>query len=270
MKVGILGHGEVGSAIHELIGDKHEVFVRELEYDQIKKPIEILHVCIPYSNTFIETVSKAVKELKPKITIINSTVTPGTTQAIYEKTQSNIAHAPFMGVHPIKPKGQFTHGNNEKLKDYFNKFKKVIGPINEESWEFASNHFESLGLNTHRFDSPLESELAKILSTTYYGWNIIFQKWAKKLCDQTSANFDQVYTEYNVNYNQGYQNTLPHVVRPVLKHHEGPIGGHCVIPNAELLQQWLHDDFTSFLLSQNKKLHSKSETNSEISKTKKT
>jgi hypothetical protein len=140
------------------------------------------------------------------------------------------------------------------LFDYFTRFTKFIGPVNIESYKLAKNHFENLGIETEKFNSPDETELAKILSTTYYGWNIIFQKWVFSLCQKDGLDFENVYTKYNQNYNQGYQDILPHVVRPVLKHHEGEIGGHCVIPNAEIIQDWIQDDFTNFLLTQNKKL----------------
>jgi hypothetical protein len=39
----------------------------------------------------------------------------------------------------------------------------------------------------------------------------------------------------------------------VLKHMPGPIGGHCIIPNAKILNHWLKDSFTKFILEQNQK-----------------
>src|SRR5690606_20739003 len=98
-----------------------------------------------------------------------------------------------------------------------------------------------------------DTEFAKILCTTYYGWNIIFEKWIHSLSQEHNLNFDQIYTKYNKFYNQGYQESLPHVVRPVLAHHQGEIGGHCVIPNAQILHDSINDDFTKFLLTQNQK-----------------
>lgn len=261
MNIGILGLGEVGSAIKQLVDTKHQTFVRELDYDHIKdQSIDILHVCIPYTPKFVDLVSEAIKDIKPQLAIVSSTVKPGTTQQIHQNTGVNMAHTPFMGVHPIKPDGQFRHPSDSaaelRLFDYFSKFPKVIGPVNEESYRLANDHFQGLGLKTVRFDSPLNSELAKILSTTYYGWNIIFEKWVYSLCQDNQANFDQVYTQYNTYYNQGYANDLPHVTRPVLSHHQGEIGGHCVIPNAKILDDWLSDAFTDFLLEQNRKLGS--------------
>lgn len=239
MKIGILGLGEVGSAIKKLVSKKHQVFVKDLDFDEIKsKKVHILHVCIPYTKKFIKSVTKTIKKTQPNLTIINSTVKPGTTQELHLLTKANLAHAPIMGVHP-------------NLYEYLFKFTKFVGAVNKQSRTLAVKHFEDLGVKTKAFSSPTETELGKILSTTYYGWNILFQKWAHQLSSSSKAEFDQVYTQFNHNYNRGYGQELPHVVRPVLKHSPGEIGGHCVIPNATIIHDWLGDDFTKFLLDQN-------------------
>jgi len=242
MNVGILGMGEVGSAIKKLVSPKHHVFVRELNFDQLPgHQIDVLHICIPFTPSFTKSAVATIKEVSPQLVIVDSTVKPGTTNLIYQQTHTNIAHAPILGVHP-------------HLYEYLFKFTKPLGAINPQSFRQAKKHFEDLGVKTEKFDSPLESEMAKILGTTYYGWAILFEKWVHHLCQQQGTNFDQVYTRYNQIYNQGYQPDLPHVVRPVLTHQFGPIGGHCVIPNSEIINTWVHDDFTAFIIDQNQKL----------------
>jgi UDP-N-acetyl-D-mannosaminuronate dehydrogenase len=242
MKIGILGLGEVGSAIKKLVSAKHEVFVRELTFDEIgDKQLDILHICIPFNDKFNSIVAPLIKQTQPKLTIIDATVKPGTTQALHQKTGLNLVHAPIDGVHP-------------HLYEYLFKFTKPIGPVNEASYKLAKKHFQELGVKTIRFNSPMETELAKALSTTYYGWNIIFEKWTHQLCTKLEVDFNQVYTEYNQIYNEGYAQELPNVRRPVLAHKTGEIGGHCVLPNAEILQKMSPNDFTDFLLKQNKKL----------------
>ena len=60
----------------------------------------------------------------------------------------------------------------------------------------------------------------------------------KKLCDQIGADFDEAVTDFNETYNSGYdQLGKKNVIRPVLFPPDGPIGGHCVIPNAKLLEK---------------------------------
>lgn len=242
MNIGILGLGEVGSALKKLTATKHQVYVRELAFDEIADhPIDILHVCIPFTPKFMSLVTKAVKEIKPQLVIINSTVMPGTTDELFRLTGIGAVHAPILGIHP-------------NLYEYLFKFVKPLGAVNQDSYRQAKSHFESLGVKTEKFASPLDTELAKIMETTYYGWVILFQKWVHQVCATKGANFDQVYTRFNQIYNQGYSEDLPHVARPILKHQPGEIGGHCVIPNATIIQDWLQDDFTKFMLTQNQRL----------------
>ncbi len=241
MIVGVIGLGEVGKAIRTLCRKKHTVYGRNRSIDQIKgKQIDILHICFGYSDVLVPTVVKAIKELRPKLVIIDATVKPGTTQQIYKKTKIPIVHAPIIGKHP-------------RLYEYLFEIPKIIGAVNEKSYRMAKKHFEELGVKTIRFNSPLESELGKLLCTTYYGWNIIFEKFVHRVCKQLGADPQQVYRQFNQIYNKGYERTLPHVRRPILKHVPGEIGGHCVIPNALIIQKWIKDEFSAFLLSQNEK-----------------
>jgi hypothetical protein len=88
----------------------------------------------------------------------------------------------------------------------------------------------------------------KLVSTTYYGHNIVFAKKVYELCkelfpgDRPDETFDRVYTHANKTYNNGYTVlNKPDVIRPTLMPpeffgHKG-IGGHCQIPNAVLLHE---------------------------------
>ena len=83
----------------------------------------------------------------------------------------------------------------------------------------------------------------KVLCTTNYGLNIEFTKEAKRLCDQHKIPFE-MFTLLNSNYNAGYEKLgYPEYHRcnlvPLMKR----IGGHCVIPNYNLVKS----KFTEFL-----------------------
>lgn len=256
--VGILGLGEVGRALCKLEKTKNRVLVRDLKFDQIKdSALDVAHVCIPYTKQFIQAVKKFLQQTKPNLAIIHSTVKPTTTNALYQLTRVNLVHSPILGIHNQKSPQNFRHQIKSQapqtLYDFLINYPKLIGPTTPTSFRLAKTHFELLGIKVERFNSPLETELAKILSTTYYGWNIIFEKWVHQLCQEQKADFQEVYTRYNRLYNQVYSRSLPHLTRPVIAHHPGPIGGHCVIPNAKILNQYLQDEFSNFLLDQNKK-----------------
>lgn len=238
--VGIIGVGEVGGAIKKLAKNHFTVFERDVSYNQITGHVDVLHLCLPFSNQFTKVAIKAIKETTPKLVIINATVKVGTTREIYNKTKVPIAHTPIMGVHP-------------HLARYQKTFTKIIGAINETSYHLAYTHWKILGApKVIRFTKPENSELGKLLETTYYGWNIVFNKHIKDLCDTTKSDFDEVYGAFNNIYNQGYSKTKPNVRRPVLEFAPGPIGGHCVVPNAQILYDEYHKDWLKQILAFNK------------------
>jgi len=73
MKVGILGYGEVGKAIAKFYNNPK---IKDIDRDDGLKGVDILHVCIPYSDKFADIVKKEIKNIKPKLTMIHSTVAP--------------------------------------------------------------------------------------------------------------------------------------------------------------------------------------------------
>jgi hypothetical protein len=79
---------------------------------------------------------------------------------------------------------------------------------------------------------------------------IILQKEIYAFCKKYGLEFEEVYSLSNITYNEGYSDlNMEHVVRPVLRNYPGKIGGHCVIPNAELMDC----DVTRLLLAMNEK-----------------
>src|SRR3989344_5362217 len=92
-KVGIIGYGEIGKAISKFY---KKPLIKDLNRDDGLKSVEILHICIPWSDNFVEIVKKEIREIKPKLTIIHSTVSVGATKKIGGRT----VHSPVRGVHP--------------------------------------------------------------------------------------------------------------------------------------------------------------------------
>src|SRR3989344_77012 len=243
--VGILGYGEISSAMARICREAgYKILVRELDYDQlVEKQIDYLHVNIPEKNNdkFVDVVVKTIKETKPKLTIINSSVTPGTTRKIHKITKLPIVHSPVIGVHPYL------------YRSIKNHFAKIIGSVNAESLNLAKKHFRELGLEVEVYDKAENSEVAKLLDLVYYAWNIIFCKWMSEVSQKLKLNFDQVYTRHNEIYNQGYRKLRSNVVRPILKPIPGPIGGHCTVEDTLLFDKFYKNRFTKFILKENEK-----------------
>lgn len=241
MNIGILGIGEVGSAIKKIVEEKHKVFIADKKEDRITgNKIDILHICIPYSSLFIKTVIQAIDKYQPKLTIIESTTSPGTTDLIFQKTKRLICHSPIRGIHPNLIQGIKT-------------FVKYIGPTSKKAGIIAQKYYQNLGIKTQLFKNAKTTEIAKLMDTTYYGWNIVFQKEMHQICQKNKTLFREAYTQWNETYNQGYKKLgMNYVIRPVLKHAPGKIGGHCIIPNCEILKQLLPNPISSLIVKLNK------------------
>ena len=226
MKIGIVGHGQVGQAVAKLYTETDTTktwfsFDKILIYDPYQgmlddiSDVDILNVCIPYTKDFVSI----VKDLPTPnwYTVIHSTVPVGTT----EKFGHKFLHSPVRGVHPNLYEGLKT-------------FVKFIGG-DDQLAEAYSGHLKTLGVETHICKDAKTTELSKLADTTYYGLCIAFTSDMKKLCDEYDLDFMEVMTKYNNTYNEGYKKLgKPNVVRPVL-YPTDKIGGHCVIPNAKLL-----------------------------------
>tara|TARA_R100001510_G_C7653858_1_gene212341 strand:- start:960 stop:1670 length:711 start_codon:yes stop_codon:yes gene_type:complete len=218
--IGILGYGEVGKAVCSLY--KETPKIKDLADDVDLNNLDILHICIPFSDTFEKTIIETLQKNKPKYCIIHSTVAPYTTQNINNKTDNvfKVCHSPVRGIHPNLLQGLLT------FESYFGCDFNV---------DQLQKHLVSLGLKIKKVSS-VTSEISKLLDTTYYGLCIAWHGEVKKICDQLDISFEEVSTNYNKSYNEGYKKLgKENVVRPVLYAPE-KIGGHCVVPNTEILK----------------------------------
>lgn len=233
MKIGILGYGEIGQAIHKLyvnrgLATPFHVSIKDLDRDDGLVDLDVLNVSIPYNDSFdfVSVVKEVIESSKANLTIVHSTVAVGTIRKLKELVpQVKIVHSPCRGVHPNLYEGILT-------------FPKFVGSPSKEDTQEAISHLNSLSIKTIECDNSETTELAKLLDTSYYGICIAYHGEAQKACEKFGANFEQVMTTYNRTYNEGYTMLgKANVVRPVLTAPVGGIGGHCVVENAELLSK---------------------------------
>ena len=228
-KIGILGYGQVGKAIAKFYKKPK---IKDLNRDDGLEEVEILNICIPYTNDFVKTAKKEIQEIKPKLTIIHSTVAPGTTK----KIGGMIVHSPVRGIHPFLYKGIKT-------------FVKYIGADNKKAGKLAKKHLESLGIRAKVFYPSTTTELGKLLSTSYYGLCIAWHAEMKKICDKFKIDFKKTVIDFNQTYNQGYVKLgKKNVIRPILVPPNPCIGGHCIIPNAEILKKFFKSESLDLIL----------------------
>jgi len=214
MKHLVIGMGEIGTGLAEVLQchgiDKN---------DEVPKA-DIIHICFPYSDHFVELVQKYKHDTGASLTVIHSTVPVGTTN----KCGGEAVHSPVRGKHPHLAEGIKT-------------FVKFFG--GERAKEVAA-HFSALGVKTVTTEKPENTEAMKLWDTEIYREAILLNKRIHQYCEEHGLDFDIVYTLANKTYNDGYAK-LGHseFAKYVLKHVEGPIGGHCLEPNHKLLDNQL-------------------------------
>ena len=211
----VIGLGETGKPLYEIIKDsnKYDVFGKDIEPLNIKFPIDILHICIPYSKNYIKIVTDYIKLYKPKLVIINSTVIPGTTRKIYEKTNTLIVYSPIRGKH-------------RRMKRDLLHYTKFIAGINKLAENKAYIHLTNIGMKVDTYPTIESLELAKLISTTYFGLLIAWAQEVERYAKQYNVSYDDLIKIFN---------EIPYF--PKTKYTPGFIGGHCVMPNIKLLKK---------------------------------
>ena len=245
-KVLVVGLGEVGRSLFELLKESEHfsVYVFDIEEEKMRQvgqkalpeKVDIMHVCIPCvdQKKFVNTVVSYAERFKPKLAIINSTVPPGTTQQVHTCCSCLVAHSPVRGVHK----------SIEHMKWELKRWTKYIGGSEPKAAEVASKHFEKIGLKNKVLKSCLETELAKLFETTYRAWMIACFQEMHRISKSFGADFENV-VDFLEDTNR------VRLDRPVM--FPGVIGGHCIIPNVELLLQSYDSEFLRLILKSNEK-----------------
>ena len=231
--------GQVGSALFSKI-EKNGLPVMGIDYVEGEKktiisPADIndfevtaMHICIRLAGTdklhdFCRIVCDYVREFNPHVTIIHSTIPPGTTSKINTLLESKhlLAYSPVRGQH-------------NRLERDLDRYDKWSAGIDEES-SVAAHHAlcQEIGFNWKGADKPETLELVKLLDTTQFGVLISWAQAAKGLCDMFNVNFDYVHWF-------GKQTDEFYGVRPDIS--PGFIGGHCVRQNMNLILDMLQEN----------------------------
>jgi UDP-N-acetyl-D-mannosaminuronate dehydrogenase len=224
----VVGLGEVGRPLIEVIEKYVDVVGIDIEPVDFNGVCDVLHICFPFQiDDFVGQCIDYINKYQPRLTVINSTVAPGTTRVVFQKTGVAIAYSPVRGKH-IKMKEELLH------------YVKFVGGIDQEASERTAEHFQSVGMKTKILSSPEAVELAKLTETTYFGLLIAWAQELERYCDQLSLNYDEIISFYD---EIGYL--------PPVRYFPGVIGGHCVMPNVEILQNVFNSKLLDVIVESN-------------------
>lgn len=220
----IIGFGEIGKAVAAVIGETH-IEDRSLNRsNNLVKNVEIMHICFPYTAEFEMNVDLYIRKYKPKHVIIYSTVPIGTSK------QLGAVHSPIEGKHP-------------DLEMSIRQMERWIGTEDYNEGLFFANYFRELGLWVRLIKDSNYTEALKLLSTTEYGINIEFARYKAHVAEEIGMDYELT-KEWNRVYNKLYRDLgLEKTFQKfVLDAPNGPKGGHCITPNAVLLDEQYPND----------------------------
>ncbi len=227
----VIGLGEIGNPIFNLISKKNGL-VRSVDIlpVEIKDSVGVMHICYPFQvpNGFVQTTSAYAMKYKPQVIVINSTVTPGTTEGIEKASGIPVVYSPVRGKH-TRMEAELLH------------YQKFIAGTNENAVNIVKSHFIAIGMKTKVISSPRTLELAKLLETTYFGLMIAWAQEMNRFAVQVDGNYFELAQFFEeISY-------LPPVV-----FQPGFIGGHCVMPNIELLKMKFDSKFLDAIKNSNR------------------
>lgn len=215
-RVVVIGLGEVGRPLLQLLSGYYSVI--GVDITPPKEPlgsVDVLHICYPFEiKDFVGESARYINLYKPKVAVINSTVGVGTTRAVAERTGSAVVHSPVRGKHV-------------RMLEELAKYTKFVGASDRTIGKYVAEHFEGAGMKVKVLASPEASEVAKLTETTYFGLMIAWAQEVERYCDRANLDYEEVVSFYDeISF------------FPSTKYFPGAIGGHCVMPNIEILRKF--------------------------------
>lgn len=248
----VAGLGEIGKPILQLISKSTPVMGYDIDQKLVDQKLVIkygkletrfLHVCIPFTKNFVRNVMALYKKFYPESIVIHSTISPNTTKQIQEKLPIPIIYSATRGVH------------RRMLYDLrrYTKFFAVDPSAPNAKWA-ASEYSKALakcGVKTKMMSNPITLELAKIVcDTSYYGWLINYAQLSNMIALKHKVDYDEMWS---------FADEIHKFLGNRPKMFAGFIGGHCVIPNLDLINdailnliKEINDDYARVLKKQKK------------------
>jgi len=227
----VVGLGEVGGALAAVLERSGPILRHDIEPRDFADPIEVMHLCVPFGrqDQFEEIALSYIERFKPALTIVNSTVIPGTTRSIEQRAGRPVAYSPVRGKHV-------------RMAEDLLRYRKFVAALDDETAARAEEHFRQAGMQIQRIEQPETLELAKLAETTYFGVLIAFAQELNRYAAHVGADYEETLSIFEeIEF------------LPRTRYFPGFIGGHCVIPNINLLQRVARSPLLQAVLDSNRK-----------------
>ena len=224
----VAGLGEIGYPILKLLSKKQTTVGYDIDKSSMNESkfktlqdtqTSFLHIAIPVTTKFDSNILQLYKKFKPECIVIHCTISPGTTERIQKKLNIPLIYSATRGVHKTM------------LKDIkrYTKFFTISKNAPKKQWAIKtfSRKMKNCGVKTRQMSTPETLELGKILcDTSYLGWLINYAQLTNMIAIQYNIDYDEMWT---------FSDEIHKFLGNRPKMYPGFIGGHCVIPNLDLM-----------------------------------
>ena len=238
MKSLVIGAGQVGTALFDCIKGTHETAIRDIKEGKPINGIQVLHICYPDHDKFVENTQFYMDKYNPALTIVHSSVGIGKTDDL----DSHVVYSPVRGRHP-------------KLAKDMKIYQKFLFSENQEDLKIARRYFEECGINCFVCKaSPKYGEVLKLLSNIHMGIEIAWRQEVDRIFKSFELN-SKYYDFWEESYRLGYfESGDDNLARPSMR--PDPIGGHCILPCTEILKKQYESPVLDWILESNEKAKS--------------
>ena len=237
----IIGLGEIGLPWFNLVSKVRDIVGIDIDPEKARgewqgESVEILHICIPYSDEFITLVIEYAIKFHPKMLVIHSTIKPFTTLKIERDTRLprgiHVLYSPIRGVHA-------------RMESDMRKYDKFYASYKNE-FALYEKLLTDLSISGNQLKNPHTLEFAKILcDTTYLGFLISYAMKTEEIATRFNINYEEMW-RFADQIHQYLGNRPPAGLKSSNKVYVDPngIGGHCILPNMELVKNDLGEVYT--------------------------
>src|SRR6266436_3172079 len=138
----IVGLGEVGKPLLEIMKGRYRTFGVDINQPAPVSQCDVMHICFPFrSDKFVRQVVEYIHQYRPALTVINSTVAPGTTRSVAVESGTAVVNSPVRGKHA-------------RMQEEMLRYTKFVGALDLRSGQRAAEHFQKVGMTTRLLSSP--------------------------------------------------------------------------------------------------------------------
>ena len=224
----VVGIGEIGKPILKLLSKQNTTVGFDVRPNLMDQRIferyknlktSFLHITIPATDRFSNNVLKLYKKFQPECIVIHSTIRPGTTTELQAKLPIPVIYSATRGVHKRMI---------YDLKRY-TKFFAISKHAPRDKWASSAyvKMMKRCGIKTKKMSKPETLELAKIIcDTSYLGWLVNYAQLSNMIAIKHGVDYAEMWL---------FSDEIHKFLGNRPKMHPGYIGGHCVIPNLNLI-----------------------------------